>query len=501
MYPVCGEDFKQLAQKGNLVPVYEEYSAALETPLSVFLKTKRGSYGFLLESVEKGQSLGRYSFIGSEPRLIFSTHNDRVNIWENGQTAEYVGQDPLAELEKIFKRYRFVKAPGLSGFTGGAVGYLGYEMVQYYEKLPLKKKEDPEFPECMLIFPEAFFILDHVRQVLQVVVNVQVTDNPCLDYENAVQKIKLLRARLEARLDPDLSEKSLQSLKTTSGHAPVSVKADLTAEQYRQMVAEAQEYIRKGEVAQVVLAQRMRVHLQTEPLEIYRVLRSLNPSPYLFYLQFDDLFFVGSSPEILVKVENRRMEIRPIAGTRLRAADELRESELEQELLHDQKERAEHLMLVDLGCNELGRLAQNGTVKVESLMEIEKYSHVMHLVSKVTGTLLPHCTCFDVLRTCFPAGTVSGAPKVRAMEIIAQLEPTTRGPYAETVGYITYEGELNTCITIRTLIVQKEIGYIQAGAGIVAASDPAREYQETLHKAEALLKAVEIAEKDYDHRM
>ncbi|MEW6661396.1 MAG: anthranilate synthase component I [Bacillota bacterium] len=489
MYPSRIEEFIELAQKGNLVPVYEEYSAALETPLSVFLKIRRGSYGFLLESVERGQSLGRYSFIGSEPYLLFSSKDGRVRTSEKGKTVDYVAQDPLQELEKLLKRYQPVRVPGLPSFTGGAVGYLGYDMARYFEKLPPGKKEEPDLPECMFMFTDTLVIFDHVRQVIQVVVNARVTDNPHQDYHEAVKKIELIRAKLNAVI-PDY-----QLSNTAKPQKNLKYSYNLTSEQFQEMVKEAKRYIWKGDIFQVVLSQRISFQLETDSLEIYRVLRSLNPSPYMFYLQLDDLYFVGSSPEVLVKVENGKAEIRPIAGTRPRGKDEFQECNLEQELLGDEKERAEHLMLVDLGRNDLGRVSKYGTVKVENFMEVEKYSHVMHLVSKVTGTLLPHFNCLDVFRACFPAGTVSGAPKIRAMEIIDALEPTPRGPYAGAVGYITYGGDMDTCITIRTLVVKKDTGYIQAGAGIVADSDPLKEYQETLNKAKALLKAVEMAER------
>jgi len=489
MYPASAEEFMELAKKGDLVPIYEEYSAALETPLSVFLKLRRDSYGFLLESVEKGQSLGRYSFIGSEPYLLFSAKDSRVSITENGKTVDFLCRDPLQELEKIIKRHKIVKVPGLPGFTGGAVGYLGYDMVRYFEKLSPRKKEEPDFPDCMFMFTDTLVIFDHVRQVMQVVVNVKVTDNPRKDYRAAVEKIELIRVRLNSAI----SDYQLSNL--TDPHKNLNYSCNLSPEHFQEMVRKAKKYIQKGDVFQVVLSQCIKAQLEKDPLEIYRVLRSLNPSPYMFYLHLDALHLVGSSPELLVKVENRKAEVNPIAGTRPRGQDELQEQKLEQELLEDEKERAEHLMLVDLGRNDLGRVSKYGTVKVEKFMEVEKYSHVMHLVSKVTGTLLPHCNGFDVIRACFPAGTVSGAPKIRAMEIIDELETTSRGPYAGAVGYINYGGDMDTCITIRTLIVKKDIGYIQAGAGIVADSDPWKEYQEILNKAKALLKAIEVTER------
>jgi anthranilate synthase component 1 len=487
IHPSSSEEFFDLAQKGNLVPVYAEFSAALETPLAVFLKLRQGPYGFLLESVERGQNLGRYSFIGTEPYLLFSSKDGKVKIVENGQPVLYEVKDPLQELAKILKRYRPVKAPGLPGFAGGAVGYLGYDMAGYFEKLPPGKKGEPDLPDCMFMLADTLVVFDHVRQVIQVVVNARVTENPRQDYLRAAEKIAQIRARLNVAV-PNYLLKNL-----SSPQKKISYNHNLTAGQFQDMVRAAKAYIRKGDIFQVVLSQRVDFPLEADPLNVYQVLRSLNPSPYMFYLQLDDLYFVGSSPELLVKVENGQAEIRPIAGTRPRGKNELQERELEQELLHDEKEKAEHLMLVDLGRNDLGRVSRYGTVKVANFMEVEKYSHVMHLVSKVTGTLLPHLTCFDVLRASFPAGTVSGAPKIRAMEIIAELEPTPRGPYAGAVGYISYGGDMDTCITIRTLIVNKGTGYIQAGAGIVADSVPTQEYQETLNKARALFKAVEIA--------
>jgi anthranilate synthase component 1 len=487
MHPANLEEFMELAQKGNLVPVYTEFSAALETPLAVFLKLRSGPYGFLLESVERAQNLGRYSFIGSGPYLLFSFQDGQVKITENGRSVWLETKDPLQELAKIFSRYHPVKVLGLPAFTGGAVGYLGYDLARCFEKLPPGKKGEPNLPECLFMFTDTLVVFDHVRQVIQVVANARVTGNPSRDYQTAIAKIEEIRDKLNTAI-PNNNLKNLTGLQKNLDYS-----YNLTPEQFREMVKTAKEYIRKGDIFQAVLSQRITFQMEAEPLEIYRVLRSLNPSPYMFYLQMDDLHFVGSSPELLVKVENGKAEIRPIAGTRPRGQDELQENELEQELLHDEKEKAEHLMLVDLGRNDLGRVSRYGTVKVENFMDVEKYSHVMHLVSKVTGTLLPHLTCFDVLRAGFPAGTVSGAPKIRAMEIIDELEPTPRGPYAGAVGYITYGGDMDTCITIRTLIVKKNTGYIQAGAGIVADSDPMREYQETLNKAKALLKAVEIA--------
>lgn len=488
MYPADVDEFIKLTRQGNLVPVYEECSAALETPLSVYLKLKKGTYGFLLESVERGQSLGRYSFISPEPYLLFTAKNKRVTITEDNKTAEFATEDPLRDLEKIFKRYNPVKVPGLQGFTGGAVGYLGYDMIRYFEKLPERDNDKIMFPDCMFMFADTLVIFDHVRQVMQIVVNTKVSDNPANDYGQAKNKIEGLKNRLNQPLRDFAVETDSKLPKN------LNYQYNVTPAEFQEMVKTAKGYIAKGDIFQVVLSQKITVQLGKDPLEIYRILRSLNPSPYMFFLHLDDLYFVGSSPELLVKVENNKAEVRPIAGTRPRGLNGQQEKELEEELINDEKERAEHLMLVDLGRNDLGRTAKYGSVKMESFMQIEKYSHVMHLVSKVTGEVQPERNCFDVLRTCFPAGTVSGAPKIRAIEIIDELEPDLRGPYAGAVGYINYDGNMDTCITIRTLIIKDRVGYIQAGAGIVADSDPLSEYRETLNKAKALLRAVETAE-------
>lgn len=488
MYPADVDEFIKLTHKGNLIPVYEEYSAAFETPLSVYLKLKKGVYGFLLESVERGQSLGRYSFISPEPYLLFTAKNNRVTITEDNKAVEFSTEDPLRDLEKIFKRYNPVKVPGLQGFTGGAVGYLAYDMVRYFEKLPERDKDKIIFPDCMFMFTDTLVIFDHVRQVMQIVVNSKVSDNPANDYEQAKNKIENLKNKLNQPLC-DFPVKT-----DTKRYKRLNYQYNVTPAEFHKMVNTAKEYIAKGDIFQVVLSQRITVQLEKEPLEIYRILRSLNPSPYMFYLHLNDLYFVGSSPELLVKVENNRAEVRPIAGTRPRGCDDQQEKELEKELINDEKERAEHLMLVDLGRNDLGRTAKYGSVKMDSFMQVEKYSHVMHLVSKVTGEVQPEHNCFDVLRSCFPAGTVSGAPKIRAIEIIDELEPDLRGPYAGAVGYINYNGDMDTCITIRTLIIKDRVGFIQAGAGIVADSDPLKEYDETLNKGKALLRAVETAE-------
>lgn len=491
MYPCNEEEFLQYAKKDTVIPVYEEFQAAFDTPLSVYLKLRKGPYSFLLESVEEGRRVGRYSFIGAEPRVIFKAKDGQVTITEDGKAEQYITTDPLLKLAELFQNYQQIKLPGLQGFTGGAVGYLGYEMIRYFEKLPAIFKEGEGLYDCVFMFMDNLVIFDHVRQMIQVVANAKVTDNPRRDYQEAIKRIEEIRIKLNRQIP-------LENFRTGGKEKisrPLQVKANVSPSEFETMVQKAKEYIKAGDIFQVVLSQRIEVELETDPLEIYRNLRSINPSPYMFYLDLDDLKLIGSSPEFLVKVTDQEVEVRPIAGTRPRGVDSKQEDELKKELLADEKEKAEHLMLVDLGRNDIGRVCTYGSVCVEKFMEVEKYSHVMHLVSRVKGKLAPERTNFDVLRACFPAGTVSGAPKIRAMEIIDELEPTVRGAYAGAVGYIGYNGEMDTCITIRTIIIKDNKAYIQAGAGIVADSDPAKEYQETQNKARALLKAVETAER------
>lgn len=491
MYPQCKEDFCSIAEKGAIIPVYQEFSAAFETPLSIYLKIRKGPYSFLLESVERGQQLGRYSFIGSEPHLIFMAQDHQVIIRENGTQITKNCQDPLKELEAIFNRYHPIKVPGLTGFTGGAVGYLGYDMVRYFEKLPPPKEGAGEFPECLFMFTDTLLVYDHVRQTIKVIVNVKVGRDPGKDYLEACEKIEAIRLRINRSIDlPDS-----MIFETDGPPRALDISCNLSPEEFQQMVVAAKEYIRAGDIFQVVLSQRLGIKLETDPLEVYRNLRFINPSPYMFYLEMDEMRLVGSSPEFLVKVEKGEVEVRPIAGTRPRGKDEATERAMEEELLADEKEKAEHLMLVDLGRNDIGRVCEYGSVRVEKFMEVEKYSHVMHLVSRVKGKLSPDTSNFDVLRACFPAGTVSGAPKIRAMEIIDELETTPRAHYAGALGYLSYGGDMDTCITIRTIIINKDQAYIQAGAGIVADSDPHLEYLEAQNKAKALLKAVERAER------
>lgn len=490
MFPSTQEEFINFTQQANLIPVYQEYSAALETPLSAFLKLNKGQYAFLLESVEKGTQIGRYSFVGFEPSIIFQAKDGEVTITDKKQNkTKFQSEDPLKDLEQIFQKYQTLKALDLPGFTGGAVGYLGFDMVSYWEDIPKKLSMDNDFPDCFYIFPEYFLVFDHVKQTMTIVISVEVGGNPATDYLEAINKIQKVAEELKKPVYPSLEDMPINNYQCTE------YSYNSTPSEFQEMVKRAKEYVKAGDIFQLVLSRKMEFQLQTDPLIIYRNLRSLNPSPYMFYLSFDDIKLIGSSPEMLVKVKDSQVELRPIAGTRPRGETIEEDNLLAKELLVDEKERAEHLMLVDLGRNDLGRISKYGSVQVKDYMQIEDYSHVKHIVSRVTGELKDGYSSFDAIRATFPAGTVSGAPKIRAMEIINELESTSRGPYAGAVGYISYTGDMDTCIAIRTIITKGTKGFIQAGAGIVADSDPTKEYQEVCNKSKALKLALEMAER------
>ncbi|SMB90367.1 anthranilate synthase component 1 [Desulfonispora thiosulfatigenes DSM 11270] len=488
MFPETKEDFLTLTKKANLIPIYKEYSSALETPLAVFLKLKSNKHAFLLESVERGVQMGRFSFVGFEPRAIFKAKDKEISIEEQGEITNYTCLDPLKEIEGIFQKYIALSVPELPMFSGGAVGYFGYDMIRNWEDIPKGNIKDTDYPDCLLMFTDQLIIFDHVKQTMKIVINVHVGNNPEEQYLEALQKIEIIKAKLDRPIPKDKLQKNKQK-------EELDFQENTTPEEFKEKVKKAKKYIESGDIFQVVISRKIDFELKTDPLLIYQSLRSLNPSPYMFYLDFADIKLVGSSPEIMVKVENNRAELRPIAGTRPRGKTAEEDSVLIEDLLADEKEKAEHLMLVDLGRNDLGRVSQYGTVKVEEFMKVEKYSHVSHLVSKVTGKLKEGSNCFDVLRASFPAGTVSGAPKIRAMQIIDELEGEARGPYAGAVGSLGYNGNLDTCITIRTLMINKNRATIQAGAGIVADSNPVNEYLETCNKKGAILKAIEIATK------
>lgn len=495
MYTPSFNEYLKLSRKYNMIPVSYECFADTQTPITLFWKVSAtaGSPGFLLESVEGGERLARYSFLGADPCFLYSQKGQTGRLLDNIKgSIRVVKGSPFNFLEKFICTYRAPDFFGLPRFYGGAVGYFGYDLIHWLEKIPSQTKNDLELNDCYLLFCGTVLIFDHVRHTLRIVVNTFPGDFPQQAYTYAGQKIEEVLTVIngsgrEAGL---LLEKRTDNGENSDRLFP-AVESNMKREDFLAGVNKAKEYIRQGDILQVVLSQRFCRPFAGNPFLVYRRLRVMNPSPYLYFLNFGDVTVVGSSPEMLVRVEEGSVETRPIAGTRPRGKTAEDDRRLARELLSDPKERAEHIMLVDLGRNDLGRICAAGSVIVPQFMTVEKYSHVMHLVSAVKGRLAPGRTAFDALKACFPAGTVSGAPKVRAMEIIAELEPTVRGPYAGAVGYIGFNGNLDTAITIRTIIFHRGYAYVQAGAGIVADSDPAREYEETVNKARALLETLE----------
>jgi len=472
---------RALASQGNLCPLYCEVPADLETPVSAFLKVARGRYSFLLESVEGGERLARYSFIGTEP---YRTLRSGPGLSGDGALG-----DPLRTVEAELGRFTAVPVPGLPRFTGGAVGYLAYEVARYFEpRVPQSPNDALGLPEAVFLFTDTLLVFDHLQHKIKVVSHFRLDGDVEAAYRQASWRIEELVGRLETPL-------ARLPYRAAAGEpAAEAVASNMTREEHAAIVNKAKEYIVAGDVIQVVLAQRFQRRTNAHPFDVYRALRTINPSPYMFYLDLGEVQIVGTSPEMLVRVEDGKIDYHPIAGTRRRGADAAEDAALEAELVADEKERAEHVMLLDLGRNDVGRVSQPGSVEVPQVMDVERYSHVMHLVSHVTGRLRPDMTPYDALRACFPAGTVSGAPKIRAMEIIAALERDRRGPYAGAVGYFDLSGNLDTAITIRTILMKDGVAHVQAGGGIVYDSDPAAEYAETENKALALIRAIEQAE-------
>ncbi len=485
------EEVLALFEKGDLVPVYRVLLADLETPVSVFMKlTQAGEVAFLLESVEGGEKVGRYSFIGVNPSQTLFVNQGVVTHTQNGSRTQYAlpdGQDPLHALKNILSQYHPVKVAGLPRFVGGAVGYLSYDVVRYFERLPTTARRELDVPEAAFMFPDTLIIFDHAKHQLIILANAHnANNNPLAAYKEAVQRIDRLVVTLGQPLPP---------IAVAEPNPHQELTSNVTQAQFEANVERAKAYIRNGDAFQVVLSQRFTRETTASPLMIYRALRALNPSPYMFLLQFSpELTLVGASPEMMVRLEDGIASNRPIAGTRKRGATEDEDKALADELLHDPKERAEHVMLVDLGRNDLGRVCTYGSVHVPHMMFIERYSHVMHIVSHVEGKLRPELDAFDLLRATFPAGTLSGAPKVRAMEIIEELEGTRRGVYGGAVGYFSFDGSMDMCITIRALLMQGRRVYLQAGAGIVADSNPTSEHQECINKAKAVAEAIRYAE-------
>jgi anthranilate synthase component I len=483
--------FQRLAKQGNLVPVYDVFFADLLTPVSAYLRIAQGArYSFLLESVEGGEKIARYTFAGAYPEEVFRYANGAC-VLESRDRIVWEERDPISFLRERIARFRPVRLPGLPPLVAGAIGYFSYDMVRLIERLPKRLRDEIGLYDAMLMFYQGLIAFDHVQHRVWIVRNVFTEGSGSLraKYNSAARDIKETRRLLE---EPVAAERPKKTDKAKKG-APLQVTSNFRRSEYLAIVRKAKQYIREGDIFQVVLSQRFSAKMQAEPFEVYRQLRAINPSPYLFYLQLNDVSVVGSSPEMLVKVQGRDVFYRPIAGTRWRGRDEGEDQRLEREMLASEKERAEHIMLVDLGRNDLGRVCDYGTVRAEKLLTVERYSHVMHLVSSLRGRLREDVDCFDAMMACFPAGTVSGAPKVRAMEIIEELERTRRGIYAGGILYLDFAGNLDSCIALRTMVVKNGIAYVQAGGGIVADSTPAGEYQESVNKSKALLTALESA--------
>jgi anthranilate synthase component 1 len=488
------EEFQGLAGSAACVPVFRQLTGDCLTPVSAYSRIERSAPSFLFESVVGGEKVGRFSFLGTEPFLRFEARGHDISITSTRSPAEsrtYSAADPLSDLQDLVQRYKAVHVPGLPRFTGGAVGYAGYDAVRYTEHLPHVPRDDRGLPDLSFSFFDRMLIFDHIRKTVLAVAQAHLEPGAGVKaaYDSARARVDELVDRLSAR-PPELAVRDID----TEGPCRLVAQSNFTRDAYEQVVLHCKEYIKAGDVFQVVPSQRFQVETRAHPFDIYRVLRVVNPSPFLFYLTFDEYSLIGSSPEILVRVEDGIVTIRPLAGTRRRGRDDAEDQVLAEELLADPKERAEHIMLVDLGRNDVGRVAQYKSVQLSEVMKVERYSHVMHITSNVTGKLKPGKTAFDALRAGLPAGTVSGAPKVRAMQIIDEVEPTKRGPYAGAIGYIDFTGNMDTCIALRTLVLQGRTAYIQAGGGVVYDSVPAAEYDETVNKARVLLKAIEIAE-------
>jgi anthranilate synthase component 1 len=500
MYQPSRDFVESYRGPSNTIPVYRAILADLETPVSAFLKIAGGAGSFLLESVEGGERLARYSFLGTDPYLVAELQDGTARLSRSGEETRVGFSNPLHVVRDELSRFEPVAVSGLPRFLGGAVGYLTYECARYFERLPSPTGAGLGLPEAVFFFVDTLLIFDHIQRRILVVSNVHLA--PGVDrraaYDEAIDRIDALVDRLKRPLrDPlDATPPRARPGKPEGYHFGNGLYANVPPGRYQQMVVEAKKHIHAGDIIQVVPSQRFSRASEAHPFSIYRALRTVNPSPYMYYLDLGAAQIVGASPELLVRVEDGLVTTHPIAGTRRRGKTPEEDLALEAELAGDEKERAEHIMLVDLGRNDIGRVSRPGTVRVPKLMEVERYSHVMHLVSHVTGRLRPGLSGYDALQACFPAGTVSGAPKIRAMEIIAGLEGDRRGTYAGAVGYFDYSGNLDTAIAIRTCVCQDGVVSVQAGGGIVADSEPDFEHEETLNKARAVLNAIDLAERD-----
>lgn len=485
-------EFQQLAQDARMVPVYRQLVSDTLTPVLAYCKLQWGAGSFLFESVVGGEKIGRYSFLGADPFLQIEAFGKRVTITQNDTSETFDSDDPLDELEKLLQKYPGVHVPGLPRFTGGAVGYAGYDSVRYTEHLPNAPEDDRHLPDLSFAFYDRMVVFDHVRKTVLVIVTANTEDKDNLQdtYDSACDRVDEICRQLQR----GVTDLQLTDIDPKAETPSKELKSNRPPNGYQETVEGIKEYIRAGDVFQVVPSERWELQTQARPIDIYRSLRVVNPSPFMFLLRTPACTLIGSSPEIMVRVEDGETTIRPLAGTRRRGATEAEDRALAEELLADPKERAEHVMLIDLARNDVGRIAEYGSVKLSDVMVVERYSHVMHITSNVTGQLKPGLTALDALRAGLPAGTVSGAPKVRAMEIIDEFETTRRGPYGGAVGYLDFTGDMDTCIALRTMVMQGQTVYLQAGGGIVADSDPEAEYQEICNKARGLLKAIEVAE-------
>ena len=486
-------DFIEKSKKYNLIPVYQEIRADLETPLSIYIKLSDNKYSFLLESITGGENLARYSIIGTNPRKVIKT----------GKNEKYGEIDPLEIVKEEIKSFKVPEIEELPVFTGGAVGYLSYETVSYFEDtVTKKKKSNLEVPESIFLITDSLVVFDHVKQTIFIVNYAKIEENSDLEkvYLESQKKIDDIYVKIRKPITDKFNNISnINNSSNKSNNELVDeYQKNMTKEEYKSAIEKCIENIYSGEIIQVVFSQRLSKKTKASAIEIYRCLRTINPSPYMFLLNLDDFHILGASPELLVKSSNKQISVHPIAGTRPRGSDSIEDESIAEELINDEKELAEHLMLLDLGRNDVGRVSKPGSVSVNQKMEIEKYSHIMHIVSNVTGELKDDLDEFDVLRAAFPAGTVSGAPKVRAMQLISDLEPEKRGPYSGGVGYFSYNGNMDTCIAIRTLVLKDSTVYIQAGGGIVADSQVENEYEETLNKMMALIKSVNEAESNLE---
>jgi anthranilate synthase component 1 len=483
------KEFSRLARSATLVPVVKSVSADLLTPVSAFLSIAENEpHAFLLESVERGEQIGRYTFLGARPYMRLRARGSTIEI-ERGRSRQQHEGNVFEFVKRLLSEHKPAAMPGLPPFTAGAVGYFSYDVVRQLEKIGERAKDDLSLPDCELMFFDRLLAFDHLRHQIHIVAAADVAkESPRRAYEWAVRDIAALEKKLAAGLRPAMWRKSAKSRPGI-----LKIHAGTTRAKFLRSVERCKEYIAAGDIFQVVLSQRLDFIPGVAPFDLYRALRQVNPSPYLYFLRMGETQILGSSPEMLVRVTGRKLEYRPIAGTHPRGRDEAEDLRLEQQMRNDEKERAEHVMLVDLGRNDLGRVSEYGSVKVKDLMYVERYSHVMHLVSALEGTLRKDLGALDAFAACFPAGTLSGAPKVRAMQIIEELEPVRRGIYGGSVLYADFAGNIDSCIGIRTMLMQGKHAYLQAGAGIVADSDPAREFEESMNKAQALLRAVEMA--------